>query len=226
MTARPNYKVRLNEYDKGKDLSLSIDRLTAYTSGGAHNFVRATHGVKTGKWYFEFPINDSNSLEYVDRGIASQDATDVNTCSLFYQDTNVGTSGRLATGTGVGYSRYSDGSTRKTRLGWTLDFGEAVTQTPNLLNLNIGSVIRVLLNLDEHQVSFYVNASYSCIRKNLPAKYYYPALGFMSYAPKSTKASINFGENGFSYPINSGYTAYYLAGIYDNNIGADRLRIY
>ena len=55
------YTTTWNPSDKGADIVLSNNNLTASGSGGVNNTVRATTSNSGGKWYFEFALNNPGS---------------------------------------------------------------------------------------------------------------------------------------------------------------------
>ena len=176
--------VFLNPNDKQGNLTLSNNNLTVALPGDSG--VRASEGKSSGKWYWEVTVNTIAT---------SGGGIDIGACTSAYSLALNGATGPV----GTNFSWWSGGLYRP--------INTAANQYGN------NHVIGVLLNCDDHQISFSKNgAVQGTPYTNLTAGItLYPVL-YCTNSGTNT-ATINFGATQFAYAVPSGYTAFESAPV-------------
>lgn len=211
LAATEQYNVTLDPNYKGSDIVLSDDKMTAeLTAITKCQFVRATHGTRTGSWYWEYEKQDNG---WSGPGIISIDGTDKDTCCVF-QSNNDGGAYRILSGSGLQY------------LAWKWDnigqpYGTVITTddiNPGKRTIvdiySKGDTVGFHLNMNDKTLTVYRNGIFVYTQNNIPDKTFFPGLGVgtafdTSALEKYCKGTFNFGESPFKYTIPNGAKPYY-----------------
>jgi hypothetical protein len=176
----------LNPLEKTSSLSLLNGNLQTSLSTAAHNGVRGTIGVSSGKWYWEYTQTanvDNGNITYL--GISQQ--SDLLT-ELY------------GPGATIYMYQANDGSSRHNGTS-NLSYGDSWTS---------GDIIGVAVDLTSATttITFYKNGvSQGIAYSNLAAGTYFPSCGLF----QNQSGAINFGQKPFKFPPPPGFQPLTLA---------------
>lgn len=195
--------ISLSNIDKGSNIVLSNNNLTAINSSNTWNTVLSNVGCITGKWYFEIKVNVIGTYGII-VGLINNNKNNLNGyCGL--------TSDGLGGGGKYGSNPY------KYYGGTSSSYGSG---------MNVNDVIGVKIDLDDSKGTIellYNNVSqgimFSDIKTKLGSHFpYFPAIS-VAYG---SQATINFGTTTFTYSIPTGYSIFntlkYLIQDKNNNL--------
>lgn len=172
-----NYCV-LNPLDTSV-LTASDGNLKASSTTAAWNTIRATVGITSGKFYWEYQTSSNNSAMV---GIETQSAS---------LATYIGNNA-----TGYAYNA-SDGN--KYNNGTGTSYGATYTS---------GDIIGVAFDADNRTLTFYKNnTSQGTAYSSIPAGIYIPAVSIYASGSSLVTNTINFGQQPFTYTPPTGYVA-------------------
>ncbi len=180
-SAYADSNVTWNPNDKGSNFVFSDSSLLNVSKNAdSYQSIRATTGKASGKWYWEVTVGNIGGAggDFYDIGIATKD---------FNLNTNTGSSLYVAAYGNAGMKR---------GFGKDGQAGSYATFTTN-------DTISVLLDLDNHTISFWKNGvSQGQFSNSLSQSEWYPMLYMY---PINSSATTNFGATTFKYSIPSGY---------------------
>jgi len=161
----------LNALDKGSQVDLAEGSLGVSWSASAGHAVRSTFTISSGKWYAEFMAGASQ----ISIGIAKQNNTGVGVSWL----------GSTDYGAGGSYA-YNSSGTKRTN-GSNDSYGATFAS---------GDIIGVAFDSDNGTITFYKNgASQGEAYSGISGEFSF-GLGYYGAPINSTKAIINFGQDG------------------------------
>ena len=170
-----------NQVDMGSGVVVSALGSVATVAGGAWRSVRATKGLRRGKWYWEVTIvTAATGASYVTVGVMNSTAA---LTSYTGGDAN-------------GWCYYSNDGNKITGAS-SVAYGTAYVR---------GDVIGVALDMNAGAIYFYKNGT---IQNSGTAAYtgltgtLYPAIGCLS----TGSGNANFGQIPFAYAVPDGYNA-------------------
>jgi hypothetical protein len=175
----------LNPSDMGSSAALWNGNLTDISSLGTG--VRGTIGKSSGKWYFEMTVNSTENGFAPCVGIASS-------------------------ATPLSNSAWVSGPGEFTYYGmWNgqLIYGSG-TRAAYGGNFTTGDVIGVAVDLDNHQITYYMNGvslGLAYTSATLAAGTYFPFISDAGNGTFSSQETLNFGQNRFAYPVPAGFNS-------------------